>query len=74
MSGKVKALTSFVGHYGADRKTMVVSAGDEFELPDGVDWVTCGFCEPVEAVVKPVPRKQKVSTASRKPSEKGTRK
>ena len=45
---KVKALTSFVGHYGPNRQTKVVSKGDEFELPAGVDWLTCGFCEAVE--------------------------
>ena len=67
---KVRALTSFVGHYGEDRKTLVVSAGDVFDLPEGVDWVSCGFCEPLE---EPKPKRKPRRTATRKKGEDGTR-
>lgn len=68
---KVKALTSFVGHYGKDRATMVVSAGDEFDLPEGVDWLTCGFCEEIQAE-PPKKRRGRPRQATRKTGEKAT--
>lgn len=46
---KVRAITSFVGHYGPDRNTIVASAGMEFTLPDGVDWLKAGLVEAVKA-------------------------
>jgi hypothetical protein len=45
---KVKALISFVG-YDAKRNKHRVEAGQEFELPAGVDWLTKGMVEKVEA-------------------------
>ena len=67
---KVRALTSFVGHHGDDRKMMVVSAGDEFDLPAGVDWVSCGFCEPLEEAK---PKRKPRRTAARKAAETAVR-
>jgi hypothetical protein len=53
---KVRALKSFVdGKFGRHSK------GDEFELPEGCDWLNAGFVEPVgkeiESAVKPPAQK-----------------
>ena len=58
---KVKALKSFGGINKGGR--VHHSAGDIFELPDGVDWLRAGLVEKV-----PVKRR----TATRKPKEKAT--
>lgn len=39
---RVRTTTSFVSPQGRH------SEGDVFELPEGVDWVDVGLCEPVE--------------------------
>ena len=65
---KVKALTSFVGHYGNDRATIVAYEGMIFDLPDGTDWINCGFVEPLEEDTRP--RRKPRRTAARKPKEK----
>jgi len=73
---KVKALKSFggldVGHY---------SAGQVFDLPDGVDWLEAGlveaYKEPAEAAtaeapekaVKPRTTRRRKTTAKREPEK-----
>lgn len=44
---KVRALVSFGSPYGS------FTAGDEFELPDGVDWLKAGLVELVERAAAP---------------------
>lgn len=63
---KVRALKSFGStEYGH------VSAGSEFELPDGVDWLTAGLVEPVidepeAAVIEPPEKAVKPRVTRRK--------
>jgi hypothetical protein len=44
---KVVALVSFVGRVGVN--TLSVASGDEFDLPDGVDWLQAGLVAPVQS-------------------------
>ncbi len=44
---RVKALKSFVGSDGNKRKYRI-EVGQEFDLPDGTNWLSAGFVEPVE--------------------------
>jgi len=65
---RVRALTSFAGN------GVSVGMGDEFELPDGVDWLWAGLVEVIEPeqeaavaempekAVKPKPRGRKRAT------------
>lgn len=65
---RVRALTSFAG------SGVSVGMGDEFELPDGVDWLWAGLVEVIEPeqeatvaemperAVKPKPRGRKRAT------------
>lgn len=48
---KVKALISFVGYDGNGNKHRV-QAGDEFELPTGVDWLEKKLVESISQVPK----------------------
>jgi hypothetical protein len=57
---KVRALTTFGGANKTGR--IHVSAGDVFELPDGVDWLKAGL---VELVDEPLERE----TATAEPVE-----
>lgn len=45
---QVRVLKSFVGHYGPDNKFISAGEGQEFELPEGVDWLKAGLVEPVK--------------------------
>lgn len=45
---RVRALTSFAG------SGFSVGMGDEFDLPEGVDWLRAGF---VEVIPEPAPEK-----------------
>lgn len=44
---RVKCIRSFVGK-APDGRTYSPSMGDEFELPDGTDWLQAGFVEPLK--------------------------
>lgn len=44
---RVRALKSFVGSDGNKRKYRI-EVGQEFDLPDGTNWLSAGFVEPVE--------------------------
>ena len=43
---RVRVIKSFVGHL-PDGRSMLGQLGDEFDLPDGTDWLKAGFVEPV---------------------------
>lgn len=59
---KVKALVSFAGEAGTH------AAGDEFELPEGVDWLRAGLVAPVEP--EPEPEASAEPKPARKKKEK----
>lgn len=66
---RVRAVRSFVARL-SDGRTFRAVAGDEFELPGGVDWLRAGLVEevadgpesaalePGEKAVKPAPKKK----------------
>ena len=56
---KVRALNSFVG-YDRTGKKHRVEAGQEFELPAGVDWLDKGLVEAVEAEAKATAKARKI--------------
>ena len=43
---KVRALVSFAGRVGLN--SVAIARGAEFDLPDGVDWLTAGLVAPVD--------------------------
>lgn len=60
---RVRATKSFVGR-DAQRKTLRIQAGDEFELPAGVDWLRAGLVVPLgneTAASKPAGKQQAAS-------------
>jgi len=57
---KVVAIRNFVGIVQHVKRTY--EEGQEFDLPDGVDWIQAGLVAPVRA--------EKVETATRKAPEK----
>ena len=66
---KVKCVRSFVGH-APNGRFYSPGMGDEFELPDGVDWLQAGFVVPVketkqETATQPKPRRRTSRTRSK---------
>ena len=65
---KVRALTSFVGRDPETRAIIKVRRGEEFELPKWADWVSCGFCEPLEKPKRTATRAKPRVAARKKPA------
>lgn len=61
---RVRALTSFAG------SGFSVGQGDEFDLPEGVDWLRAGL---VEAIVEPPMNTNEHEKAVAEPSEKAVK-
>jgi hypothetical protein len=57
---RVRALQPFSG------MGLSVSEGDEFELPDGADWLRAGLVEPVESEVETATEKRPTRRAVKK--------
>jgi len=70
---KVRAIVSFDDH----KVHRFVEEGQEFELPEGVDWLKAGFVVPVpgvevEMATQPVPERSKPVKKGKRPARKPT--
>lgn len=69
---QVRALVGFVGIVNGQSRA--VRAGEVFDLPDGVDWLTAGFVAPVAPGVETAavdPRAERAVIAPGKPRKGG---